>query len=105
MSHSLGEKLRELRSSHDLSMEQLADELNDKYSTSINKGMISKWENNIGEPRLDTARVLSQFFNIKLDELLGLEQTVVQEDWTKEELGEIEKFKDYVRSKRTPKSK
>lgn len=70
--YSLGKKLKKLRESRGLSQEELAEKLNKEFGTSINKGMISKWENEIGEPRLETARVLSTFFRISLDDLLGL---------------------------------
>lgn len=108
--YSLGEKLKELRIKRGLSQEDLAERLNEMFNASINKGMISKWENNIVEPRLDIARMLALFFNISLDELLGIDirdknddayaAHLDGEDWTEEELEEIEKFKEYIRSKR-----
>jgi len=114
MAYSLGEKIKELRTKQGLSQEELADKLNARFGTTINKGMISKWENNIGEPRLDTARILALFFNISLDELLGIvpKQDDIQtlaahhdgEDWTPEELEEIERFKEFVRMRRKMKS-
>lgn len=110
MVYSLGEKIKELRTKQGLSQEELADKLNAKFGTTINKGMISKWENNIGEPRLETARILALFFNVSLDELLGIfpKQDDIQtlaahhegEEWTEEELAEIERFKEFVRMKR-----
>lgn len=110
MVYSLGEKIKELRTKQGLSQEELADKLNAKFGTTINKGMISKWENNIGEPRLETARILALFFNVSLDELLGIDpkqddiQTLAAhhegEEWTEEELAEIERFKEFVRMKR-----
>jgi len=110
MVYTLGEKIKELRTKQGLSQEELADKLNAKFGTTINKGMISKWENNIGEPRLETARILALFFNVSLDELLGIDpkqddiQTLAahheSEEWTEEELAEIERFKEFVRMKR-----
>lgn len=111
MTYSLGEKIKHLRMSFDLSQEELADQLNQRFHTSINKGMISKWENNLGEPRLDTAKLLAIFFNISVDELLNVKSpsehaadTIAAhhdgETWTEEELEEIERFKAFVRSKR-----
>ena len=104
---SFGVKLKKLRISKGLSQEGLSNELNRIYGTSINKGMISKWENNKEEPRLDYARKLVEFFQTSLDYLLGLDdgiQTIAAhhdgEEWTEEELDEIEKFKEFVRLKR-----
>lgn len=72
MAYSLGAKIRELRGA--ISQEELAEKINNAYGTTLNKGMISKWENNLIDPSLETARVLVKFFNITLDELLGLDQ-------------------------------
>lgn len=75
--YSFGKKLKALRGT--LTQEQLAEELNKKYETSYNKGMISKWENDKEEPRLDSIRIIADYFNVTLDELLGLtkdDQTV-----------------------------
>lgn len=107
---SLGEKLKSLRKNKKLTMEQLADSLNKIYNTKINKGMISKWENNLGEPSLDNIRTLASFYTVSLDYLLDInveekENLVIAahhdgEDWTQEELDELESFKLYVLSKR-----
>ncbi|MDO3680398.1 helix-turn-helix domain-containing protein [Paenibacillus ehimensis] len=105
--HRLGDKIKELRVNRGLSQDELAEKLNKNYGTTINKGMISKWENDLTEPKLETARILALFFNVTLDELIGLHndiQTIAAhkegEDWTEEELETIRKFKDFVRSQR-----
>ena len=107
---SFGVKLKKLRISKGLSQEGLSNELNRIYGTSINKGMISKWENDKEEPRLDYARKLVEFFQTSLDYLLGLDegiQTIAAhhegEQFTDEELEQIEEFKQYVLSKRKKK--
>lgn len=104
---TFGNKLKELRIKKGLTQDELADKMNEMYGTTVNKGMVSKWENNLGEPRLETARYLAAFFNTTLDELLGIDQDVQSiaahhdgEDWTEEELEEIRKFKEFVLSKR-----
>ncbi len=70
---SLGRKLKDLRKSRNLTMEQLADKMNTKYNTKINKGMLSKWENNLGEPSLENMRILANFYQVSLDFLLDIE--------------------------------
>lgn len=107
---SLGTKLKELRIERGYSQGDLCKEINNVYGTSINKGMISKWENDKEEPRLDYARILVSFFNVSLDFLIGLEDeenkemTIAAhhdgEEFTEEELLEIENFKKYILSKR-----
>lgn len=106
--YSFGNKIKELRLKRGLSQDELADQLNERFNTTINKGMISKWENDIVEPRLDVARILALFFNVSLDELLGIKDDIEtiaahfdgDDDWTEEELREIEEFKQYVKMRR-----
>ncbi|MDR9794066.1 helix-turn-helix domain-containing protein [Aeribacillus composti] len=103
----VGKIIKDLRLKRGLSQEELAEKINEKFGTSLNKGMISKWENGLGDPRLETVRHLALFFNVSLDYLLGLDQPQTlaahhdgDEDWTEEELEEIERFKEFIRSKR-----
>lgn len=109
MELGIGRKIKELRNKKDLSQGELAERINEQFDTNLNKGMISKWENGLGDPRLDYARYLALFFNVSLDFLLGLDEkdevdTIAAhhdgEEWTEEELDEIEEFKKYVKSKR-----
>lgn len=72
MDYSFGEKLRELRNRRNLTQDDLANELNIAFGSTINKGMISKWENDREEPRMDAIRNISKYFNIALDDLLNL---------------------------------
>lgn len=74
MEYSFGRKLRELRKSLNLTQEELVLRMNKKYGTSFNKGMVSKWENDREDPRIDSVRYIADFFNISLDELLGLDK-------------------------------
>ncbi len=40
----------------------------------VSKGIISLWENGLREPNLYSLIVLAQFFNVSIDELVGLNQ-------------------------------
>jgi len=106
MTYSLGDTLKELRIKRGLSQDELAEKLNEQFGSTVNKGMISKWENDLGDPRLEHARILSTFFSVKLDQLLGLDEieTIAAhhdgEEWTEEELEEIESFKKFIKMKR-----
>ena len=77
----IGNRIKELRKSHNLTLEELADTLNKKYPDTINfnKGRISKWENNREEPRLSSVKILADFFDVTLDYFNGidLEQTEI----------------------------
>ncbi|NUK30947.1 helix-turn-helix domain-containing protein [Parageobacillus sp. VR-IP] len=77
MAYSFGKKLKTLRKSRNLTQEGLAKALNTKYGTNFNKGMISKWENDREEPRIDSVRYIADFFNVSLDEILGLKDNEV----------------------------
>ena len=66
---TLGEKIYELRTQHNLSQGDLANELN------VSRQSISKWENGNSTPDLDKLTKLGKIFNISLDELVNNEET------------------------------
>lgn len=70
----IGIRLKELREERHLTMDMLVADMNQKYETEkpINKSMISKWETGINEPSLDNARLISMYFDVSLDYLIGL---------------------------------
>ena len=65
---TLGEKIYELRTQHNLSQGDLANELN------VSRQSISKWENGNSTPDLDKLTKLGKIFNISLDELVNNEE-------------------------------
>lgn len=71
----IGKKIKELRKSHNLTLEELADILNKEYPNTINfnKGKISKWENDREEPRLSSVKILADFFDVPLDYFNGID--------------------------------
>lgn len=110
MEIEIGRKIKELRIKKNLSQAELAEKINEQFNTTLNKGLISKWENGLGDPRLEYARFLALFFDVSLDFLLDLEDRVEidtiaahhdGEEWSDEELNQIEEFKKFVKSKRT----
>lgn len=64
--------LRRLRMGKGLTLEELANDLNIRFGTSYNKSMISKWELEQVDPYMATIRNLSIYFDVTLDELLGI---------------------------------
>lgn len=60
-----GEKLQQLRKSHGLTQEQLAQRL---Y---VSRTAVSKWESGKGYPNLDSLRALSAEFSVSIDVLLS----------------------------------
>lgn len=69
---TFGKRLKALRNDRDLSQDGLANELNRIYHTNINKGMISKWENDKEDPRMEYVRNIAEYFLVSLDYLLCL---------------------------------
>lgn len=103
----LQERLRSLRNEYNFSQQKLAELLG------ITQQAIAKWENGKAEPDSTTLIKLSEIFNCSIDYLLGKTniknydefETIAAhhdgEDWTEEELKDIEKFKEFVRMKRS----
>lgn len=65
---TLGEKIHELRTQHNLSQGDLANELN------VSRQSISKWENGNSTPDLDKIVKIAEIFNVSLDELIKNEE-------------------------------
>lgn len=70
----IGQRIKELRKTNKLTMEQLADVLNNMFpnedgSNSFGKGTISKWENSRVDPAFSSMVKLSKYFNVPLDYL------------------------------------
>lgn len=60
-------RLRELRHERNLSMKQLAKEIE------VTDGAVSNWENDVNEPVLTNIYNLAVFFDVSADYLVGLE--------------------------------
>lgn len=75
----IGNKIRELRKKHNLTLDELANNLNNRYPDTVNfnKGKISKWENDKEEPRLSSVRVLADYFDVPLDYFNGNEAKIL----------------------------
>lgn len=74
MDIKLGKKIRMLRKEKKLTQDELANSLNLKFNTAINKGMLSKWENDKEQPRLEFIINIADFFNVEISYLLGYEE-------------------------------
>lgn len=64
----LGEKIKYLRTVHNLTQEQLADRLG------LSKSIISAYENSLRYPSYDILIKLASIFHVSTDYLLGIEQ-------------------------------
>ena len=61
-----GQKIAELRKSNKLTQAELGTKLN------ITAQAVSKWENNLSEPDIDSIRKMCELFGVSVDEFLGL---------------------------------
>lgn len=75
----IGNKIRELRKKHGLTLDELANNLNNRYpdTMNFNKGKISKWENDKEEPRLSSVKILADYFDVPLDYFNGNEAEIL----------------------------
>jgi transcriptional regulator with XRE-family HTH domain len=101
--------LVKLRKDADMSQFELAEILG------VSQQTISKYENGTREPDNATLIKLSEIFNCSVDYLL--DRTTIKDpietiaahhdgdDWTEEELEDIERFKEFVRMKRQQREK
>ena len=64
------ERLQNLRTSKDLTQEELAEKL------FVSRTAISKWESGRGYPSIDSLKAISEFFGVTIDELIGGEEMV-----------------------------
>ena len=68
----IGERLNHLRGEKRLSLDSVVQEMNEKYSLSLHKGMLSKWERGIDKPSLRYVAYLAQYYGVSIDYLAGL---------------------------------
>lgn len=80
MSEQFSSRLMSLRKGKGLSQEELG------YRTGVTRQTVSKWELNQTTPEMDKLILLSDIFDISLDELVGREYTVREEKVNLDEL-------------------
>ena len=64
------EKLQQLRKRHELTQEQLAEQL------FVSRTAISKWESGRGYPNLESLKSISKLFSVSIDELLSDDELI-----------------------------
>lgn len=65
---TLGSRIRTLRKQNNLTLEELANRLNDQNpGSNFNKGRLSKWENNSDEPRISSLKQVADLFGVSID--------------------------------------
>ena len=91
----IGETIRELRDSFNISQVELAKNLG------VTKQCVSNWENDNILPSIDMLIKISRFFNVTTDYLLGLKDTTTinVDGLTLLEIAHIKLLVDDLRSK------
>ena len=70
---SLGQRIKEQRKAHDMTQEELAAALRNKYGLKTTRPMISKWERGSQEPTINAIKCLADIFGVSIDYLNGAE--------------------------------
>ncbi len=66
-----GKRLREIRRSRGITLEELANKHNELFGGGLNKGTLSKYENGKQEPVVSTVSNLAKILEVSTDFLLG----------------------------------
>lgn len=86
-----GQRLKGLRVERELTLDMVVAAINSHYSIDINKGTLSKWENNVNTPSLRMAAYLCRFYGVSLDYLMGLTDSRVPADLLAKSKKKVEK--------------
>lgn len=68
----IGIRIRELREAKDISMDLMIYDITHRFDVTLDKSMVSRWENGKNEPSLERAKALAEYFDVSLDYLIGL---------------------------------
>lgn len=71
--NNIGTILKELRLKNNLTLEELAEEINKEYNVKLTKSMISKWETGKATPVYDHLKRLALYYNVTTDFILGFD--------------------------------
>lgn len=92
---------KKLRTDNGYTQQELATKIG------VSRSAIGMYENGEREPDFETLEAIADFFNVDMDFLMGRSNKITTiaahhegEEWTQEELDEIEEFKKFVKSKR-----
>lgn len=92
MNNKFSENLKKIRKDNNLSQEQLADEIG------VSRQAISKWESAVAYPEMDKIIILSEKFNLNIDDLLHKDiREVKDEEESKKNINKhIEDFLNFI---------
>lgn len=76
---TFGDRFKKLRLSRNLTQEQLAEELNERYNYSFTKATISQYENNKRMPEMSAIMNIADYFKTSLDYLFCNDGHILKE--------------------------
>ena len=65
-------RFHELRKERGYTMDHLADSMNKRFGENFSKSTFSKWENGRQEPSFSYVIMVSEFFDVSVDYLIGI---------------------------------
>lgn len=94
----VGKRISDLLTEKNMTQRELANVIG------VTEVTIGRYVNGTREPKGSILSDIAKALGVTTDYLLGIDIKTIaahhEEDWTEEELNEIEKFKQYIRSKR-----
>ena len=60
----IGNKIRKLRKSKNISLDIFCEDINRKYGTSFNKSTVCRWENGTQSPTINNFLLLSKYYDV-----------------------------------------
>jgi len=76
----VGQRLKELRTERQLTMDMVVSDINKKYGIDVTRGHLSKWENGVNIPTLRLAGCMCRYYGVSLDYLMGFTDSRVPTD-------------------------
>ena len=70
----IGNKIRELRKSKNISLDIFCEDINRKYGTSFNKSTVCRWENGTQSPTINNFLLLAKYYDVDIYYLCSLKE-------------------------------
>lgn len=71
MDEITGSRIKMLRDEHDMSQQELADKLKERYGLKTHRVTIAKWESGKQAPEMYSVKCLAEFFNVTMEYITG----------------------------------
>ncbi|WP_353053733.1 helix-turn-helix domain-containing protein [Bacillus thuringiensis] len=69
---SLGSRLKRYRLENNLTIDEFIKKYNKDFNASVSKSMVSRWENDLAEPKIQVGKNIAIMYSIPFDELVGI---------------------------------